>query len=185
FRSRRREAVEAIMTNESPVIAIMGTGTGNSFCFMLCAANCTRDGKAEKLKFWMGGTRREQYGDGRVIVTTNALGFGIDVPDIQAVVQVGMPYRMADYAKQSGRAGRDGQRSEAIVIRLDTQGSSRMPPPLISEHAATDSYNSSDVCRHVLLDSVMDGRNDRESFEDQEELFDVSQCRMGEGGQGG
>ncbi|EXK24243.1 hypothetical protein FOMG_19020 [Fusarium oxysporum f. sp. melonis 26406] len=87
---------------------------------------------------------------------------------------------MADYAKQSGRAGRDGQQSEAIVIRLDMQGSSRMPQPLISEHAATDSYNSSDVCRHVLLDSVMDGRKDRESFEEQEELFDVSQCLMGE-----
>ncbi|KAH7465304.1 hypothetical protein FOMA001_g17014 [Fusarium oxysporum f. sp. matthiolae] len=87
---------------------------------------------------------------------------------------------MAYYTQQSGRAGRDGQRSEAIAIRLDTQSSSRMPQWLISEHAATDSYNSSDVCRHVLLDSVTDGRNDRESFEEQEELFDVSQCRMGE-----
>ncbi|KAH7231628.1 P-loop containing nucleoside triphosphate hydrolase protein, partial [Fusarium redolens] len=75
----------------------------------------TRDGKAERLKFWMSGTKREQYGDGRVIVATNALGLGIDVPDIRAVVHVEMPYRMADYAQQSGRAGRDGQRSEAIV----------------------------------------------------------------------
>ncbi|KAJ0129748.1 Cytochrome P450 monooxygenase TRI13 [Fusarium oxysporum f. sp. albedinis] len=127
----------------------------------------------------MSGTRREQYGDGRVIVTTNALSFGIDVPDIRAVVHVGMPYRMADYAQQSGRAGRDGQRSEAIVIRLDTQGSSRMPQPLISEHAATDSYNSNNVCRHVLLDSVVDGRNNQEGCEEGEELFDVSQRQMG------
>ncbi|KAI3565758.1 P-loop containing nucleoside triphosphate hydrolase protein, partial [Fusarium oxysporum f. sp. albedinis] len=93
----------------------------------------TRDGKAERLKFWMNG---------RVIVATNALGLGIDVPDIRAVVHVEMPYRMADYAQQSGRAGRDGQQCEAIVIRLDAQVSSRKPRPLVSEHAATDSYIS-------------------------------------------
>ncbi|KAJ0118543.1 hypothetical protein HZ326_31866, partial [Fusarium oxysporum f. sp. albedinis] len=140
----------------------------------------TRDGKAERLKFWMSGTKREQYGDGRVIVATNALGLGIDVPDIRAVVHVEMPYRMADYAQQSGRAGRDGQRSEAIVIRLDVQGSSRRLRPLVSEHAATDSYISGDVCRRVVLDSVMDGRNDREGCEEGEELCDVCQCRVHE-----
>jgi superfamily II DNA helicase RecQ len=58
----------------------------------------TRDGKAERLKFWMSGVRREQYGDGRVIVATNALELGIDVPDIRVVVHLEMPYRMADYA---------------------------------------------------------------------------------------
>ncbi|KAF5227551.1 hypothetical protein FANTH_14744 [Fusarium anthophilum] len=140
----------------------------------------TRDGKAERLKFWMSGTKREQYGDGRVIVATNALGLGIDVPDIRAVVHVEMPYRMADYAQQSGRAGRDGQRSEAIVIRLDVQGSSRRPRPLVSEHAATDNYVSGDVCRRVVLDLVMDGRNDREGCGGGEELCDICQCRVDE-----
>lgn len=48
----------------------------------------------------------------------NALGLGINVPDIQAVVHVEMLYRMADYMQQSGRADRDRQRSEAIVIQL-------------------------------------------------------------------
>jgi superfamily II DNA helicase RecQ len=140
----------------------------------------TRDGKAERLKFWMSGTKREQYGDGRVIVATNALGLGIDVPDIRAVVHVEMPFRMADYAQQSGRAGRDGQRSEAIVIRLDAQGSSKRPRPLVAEHAATDSYIRGDVCRRVILDSVMDGRNDREGCEDGEEVCDVCQQQAGE-----
>ncbi|GKU10137.1 unnamed protein product, partial [Fusarium langsethiae] len=138
------------------------------------------DGKAERLKLWMSGTKREQYGDGRVIVATNALGLGIDVPDIRTVVHVEMPYRMADYAQQSGRAGRDGQRSEATVIRLNAQGSSKRPRPLVAEYAATDSYIRGDICRRVILDSVMDGRNDREGCEDGDELCDVCQQQVGE-----
>ncbi|RMI97529.1 hypothetical protein CDV36_016209 [Fusarium kuroshium] len=135
----------------------------------------TRDGKAERLRLWMSGTRRGQYGEGRVIVATNALGLGIDVPDIRAVVHIEMPRTMADYAQQSGRAGRDGQRSEAIVIRLDAQGSSRRQRPLIAGEAALEDYISGGVCRRVVLDSVMDGRSDRVACEDGEELCDVCQ----------
>lgn len=51
-------------------------------------------------------------------MATNTLGLGIDVPDIRVVVYVEMPRTVADYAQQRRRAGRDGQRSEAIVIRL-------------------------------------------------------------------
>ena len=40
----------------------------------------TRDGKAERLRAWRQGVRRDQEGEGRVIVATNALGLGIDVP---------------------------------------------------------------------------------------------------------
>ncbi|KAJ3453241.1 hypothetical protein MRS44_018896 [Fusarium solani] len=142
----------------------------------------TRDGKAERLRLWMSGSRRGQYGEGRVIVATNALGLGIDVPDIRAVVHIEMPRTMADYAQQSGRAGRDGQRSEAIVIRLDAQGASRRQRPLVAGEAALEDYTSGDVCRRVVLDSVMDGRRDRVACEDGEELCDVCQGRAGEGG---
>jgi superfamily II DNA helicase RecQ len=40
-----------------------------------------------------------------VIVATNALGLGIDVPDIRVVILVDMPATLKDYAQQSGRAG--------------------------------------------------------------------------------
>ena len=53
---------------------------------------------------------------GHVIIVTNALGLGIDVPDIRVVMHVEMPFTMADYAQQSERSGRDGQRSEATVV---------------------------------------------------------------------
>ncbi|KAI5460649.1 P-loop containing nucleoside triphosphate hydrolase protein [Mariannaea sp. PMI_226] len=42
----------------------------------------TRDGKAERLRFWMSDTKRDRSGNGRVIVATHALGLGIDVPTL-------------------------------------------------------------------------------------------------------
>ncbi|KAL6416340.1 uncharacterized protein AUP68_00557 [Ilyonectria robusta] len=137
----------------------------------------TRDGKAERLRVWMSGLRRDQYGDGRVIVATNALGLGIDVPDIRVVLHIEMPFEMADYAQQSGRAGRDGLRSEAIIVRVDIKGVPGRQRPLVVEDAATDDYISGRVCRRVIMDSVMDGRTDRDGCEEGEELCDICQVR--------
>ncbi|KAL6399582.1 hypothetical protein AUP68_10344, partial [Ilyonectria robusta] len=136
-----------------------------------------RDGKAERLRVWMSGLRRDQYGDGRVIVATNALGLGIDVPDIRVVLHIEMPFEMADYAQQSGRAGRDGLRSEAIIVRVDIKGVPGRQRPLVVEDAATDDYISGRVCRRVIIDSVMDGRIDWDGCEEGEELCDICQVR--------
>ena len=53
----------------------------------------------------------------RVITATNALGLGVDLPSVRAVVHVGVPVKLRDYTQESGRAGRDGKRSEAIIMR--------------------------------------------------------------------
>lgn len=50
----------------------------------------TAAGKAQRLRVW-----RES---GRVIVTTNALGMGVDIPDVRMVVHAGAPRRLRDYA---------------------------------------------------------------------------------------
>ncbi|KAM6513757.1 hypothetical protein FALCPG4_014975 [Fusarium falciforme] len=134
----------------------------------------TRDGKAERLRAWMSGIERERYGGGRVIIATNALGLGIDVPDIRVVMHVEMPFEMADYAQQSGRAGRDGKQSEAIVVRVAVEGQARRPTGFGGYGSAED-FVSGRVCRRVVLDSEMDGRVDRDSCEEGEEWCDV--CR--------
>lgn len=137
----------------------------------------TRDGKAERLRAWMSGLKRDQYGDGRVIVATNALGLGIDVPDIRVVLHIEMPVEMADYAQQSGRAGRDGLRSEAIVIRVDSKDVPKRAWRFVAEDTATDDYISGRVCRRTVMDSVMDGRMNRDGCEEGEELCDICQAR--------
>ena len=57
-----------------------------------------------------------QSGDGRVVVATNAFGLGIDQPDVRVVVHVGPIHQLQRYGQESGRAGRDGKRSQAIVV---------------------------------------------------------------------
>lgn len=53
----------------------------------------------------------------QVFTATNALGLGVDAATIRAVVHVGRVRKMRHYAQESGRAGRDGQTSEAIIMR--------------------------------------------------------------------
>jgi superfamily II DNA/RNA helicase len=54
--------------------------------------------------------------DGQVMVATNAFGLGIDEPDIRVVIHVGIIHQMASYVQESGRAGRDRKRSQAIIV---------------------------------------------------------------------
>eukprot|EP00919_Chromeraceae_sp_WS-2016_P081030 GHVR01191496.1.p1 GENE.GHVR01191496.1~~GHVR01191496.1.p1 ORF type:complete len:803 (+),score=46.04 GHVR01191496.1:1017-3425(+) len=59
-----------------------------------------------------------QFKDDRlqVIVATIAYGMGIDKPDIRRVLHYGMPRNLESYVQQAGRAGRDGEPSEAIIF---------------------------------------------------------------------
>lgn len=65
--------------------------------------------------------RQDEWTRGRtrVIVCTNAFGMGIDKPDVRVVVHIDPPESLEAYFQEAGRAGRDGQKSYAVMLWSD------------------------------------------------------------------
>ncbi|HEY1341177.1 MAG TPA: RecQ family ATP-dependent DNA helicase [Bryobacteraceae bacterium] len=75
--------------------------------------------------FYHGGLKaRERHeiqerfmsGDAEVIVATNAFGMGVDKPNVRFVYHHGPSDSLDAYYQEVGRAGRDGEKAEAILF---------------------------------------------------------------------
>jgi len=128
----------------------------------------TEEQKASRVRAFVNGADK-------LCTATNMLGLGLDAPLTRVVIHVTMCPRLEQYVQESGRAGRSGEPSEAIVLvphwRPKTGGLQPSLPQRLDEHARA--FLTETACRRIAIDACMDGRTSRLSCEPGEATCDL------------
>ncbi|EXJ76824.1 hypothetical protein A1O3_10531, partial [Capronia epimyces CBS 606.96] len=126
-----------------------------------------------------------QSGEQSMIVSTSAFGMGVDIRDIRVIIHVDEPRSLLDYGQESGRAGRDGQKSEAIIVLPAGAGRHCRPSwqprdQKVDEVARRQVWDFMEArCQREVMDGFMDGNVQREGCGSDEEACQGC-CREGE-----
>jgi ATP-dependent DNA helicase RecQ len=169
---------DLILANQRPAIVFCSSrpGTENLARYLRNEmAEINMPGQRD-IRFYHAGLRKDEkketedwflHNGEAVLVATCAYGLGIDKPDIRTVVHRDCPLSVEAYLQESGRAGRDGSPSKAILLwgpederslqRAKTPGNKNRIARLISY------AQNSTRCRREALLELLDYEGERDS----------------------
>ena len=70
----------------------------------------TAEQKKEAFNNWISESKK-------IMVATNAFGMGIDKNNVGIVIHLDLPFSLENYIQESGRAGRNGKKSFAVLLK--------------------------------------------------------------------
>lgn len=86
----------------------------------------------------------------RVLFVTVAFGVGIDVPTVERVIHIGVPYTMEEFFQETGRAGRNGSQAISTVYfnSYDISKGKRALEAIMRQYVTANSCRREIILRH-------------------------------------